>query len=453
MNNSTLSFRSALDVLWRRRIELVALLAVAAVLTMLTAKNVQAKYSAVSTVLLVAEPPDNTDRQHPTTVQKPLLTSDLPALVMSETVLQRFRDQTHSRLSDAVLRSRIKARVGSDSNLLPIEFSDPSPDVAIENANALAAETTCYYREIATSRFDSLVTDFTRQLKVRAQGQRRLDQQLQSLAGAYPYVDTKDGASSVYDRLVRLRSERDEIAATVDADRAQAATTTKRIAQARPLALSAVTNQDAAYTHLSDQYSKDLTTYRHTASFGSDSFPGLAELQSTVKSEASDVAQARTKAAAAGPDANITYVQALADVNKAQATAAADQAKLISVDRGIASLEGQLGSGGSAAQVAQIRRDRDAGDAAYALLAGRLDQAIADRAVAISTGTLVSVDRARVAERQFWTTSALLVVALGIFSLWLAISIVFLIDALDVRFRKPSTIERVFGAPVIGTLA
>ncbi len=453
MNDSMPSFRSAVGVLWRRRIELVALLTIAMVLTIFSASHVKPKYSATSTVLLVAEPPDNTDRNHPTTVQKPLLTGDLPALVMSETVLQRFRDRMHSKLGDGTLRSRIRARVGGDSNLLPIEFSDASADVAIASANALASETTRYYREIATSRFDSLVTDFTRELHARAEGLRSLDQKLQTLAGVYPYVDTKDGTSSVYDRLVRLRSERADIAATVDADRAQTATTTKRIAQARPLALSAVTNEDSAYTRLNEQYSHDLTTYRHTASFGSDSFPGLAEQQATVAAEKHDVANARKRAAAVGPNANISYVQALADVNKAQATSAADGAKLRAVDSEIASLQSQLGTGGSAAQVALIRRQREAGDAAYALLAGRLDQAIADRAEAASTGSLILVDRARVADRQVWTTSAFLVVALGVFSLWLAVSLVFLIEALDVRYRKPSTIERVFGAPVIGNLA
>jgi len=453
MNEGTRDFRSILEVFWRRRIELLALLVIAAFVTVMSATHVKAKYTAVATVLLVAEPPDNTDRRNPTSVQKPLLTGDLPALLTSETVLARFRERTGSTLDDGTLRSRIRARVGGDSNLLPIEFSDASGSRAISSANALSIEVTRYYREIATSRFDSLVADFSHELKIRAEGLRHLDKELQGLAGAYPYVDTKDGVSSVYDRLVRLRSERDEIAATVDADQAQALETTKRIAQARPLALSAVTNEDAAYKRLSEQYAHDLATYRHTASYGSSNFPGLGELEQTVSTEARDVATARSRAAAAGPEANVTYVAALADVNKAQATFAADNAKLASLEREIGSLESSLGNGGSAARVAQIRRDRDAADAAYALLAGRLDRAVADRAEAASTGSLVTIDRAQVAERQFWTTSALLVVALGVFSLWLAVSLVFLIEALDVRFRKPSTIERVFGAPVIGNLA
>ena len=234
--NETRSFRSILEIFWRRRIEFAALLVLATVVTFFAATHVKAKYSATATVLLVAEPPDNTDRQNPTTVQKPLLTGDLPALIVSETVLQRFRERVHSKLADGALRSHIKARVGGDSNLVPIEFSAASPDVAVEGANALATETTRYYREIATSRFDSLVSDFKSELTIRARKLHELERALQSLAAAYPYVDTKDGSSSVYDRLVRLRSERDEIAATVDADRAQAKTTGKRIAQARPLA-------------------------------------------------------------------------------------------------------------------------------------------------------------------------------------------------------------------------
>lgn len=447
------SFRSALEVLWRRRIELAVLLIIAMGLTVFSASRVKPKYSATSTVLLVAEPPDNSDRQHPTTVQKPLLTGDLPALVMSETVLQRFRDRTHSKLGDGALRSQIRARVGGDSNLLPIEFSDSSSDVAIASANALASETTRYYREIATTRFDSLIADFKSELRMRSEALQGLDHKLQSLAGAYPYVDSKDGATSVYDRLVRLRSERDELSATVDADRANAQATSKRIAQARPLALSAVTNEDTAYARLKEQYSHDLTNYLHTASYGSASYPGLLELQATVSTEARDVANARKLAAAAGPETNATYVQALADVNKSQAAYAADQAKLGTVRAELASLEGQLGDGGSATVVSQIRREREAGDAAYALLAARLDQAIANRAEAASTGSLITIDRARVAGRQPWTTASLLVVALGIFSIWLAFSIVFLIESLDVRFRKTSTIERIFGAPVIGNLA
>ncbi|GAC1442007.1 MAG: hypothetical protein NVS1B2_00780 [Vulcanimicrobiaceae bacterium] len=451
MTTQLRDFRSVLDVLWRRRLELVALLLVALFVTWYSAKHVKPKYSAVSTLLLVAEPPD-ADKMHPTTVQKPLLTSDLPAIVTSETVLSRFREQTGSKLSSDTLRSKIRARVGGDSNLLPIEFSDASDATAISSANALSAQTSRYYREIATSRFDSLVADFSAQLKERAARLRVLDQQLQELAGEYPYVDSKDGTSSVYDRLVHLRAERAEVAATADGDQAQATETTKRIAQARPLALSDVTNQDQAYRRLSEQYGHDLAAFRHTAAYGAQNYPGLGELQGTVEAESRDVARARNRAAAAGPQANASYVAALADVNKARATAAADRAKLASIDAEIANLDGSLSKGGAAARVAQVRRDRDAAGSAYELLAGRLDKALADRSEAASTGSLVPIDRAAVASRQVWTTSALMVVALGVFSIWLAFSLIFLIEALDVRFRTPSSVERVFGAPVIGNL-
>ena len=451
MSDQASGLGNIFEILWRRRIEFAFFLVLVMLVATFVALHSKPQYSAVSTILLVAEPADNANKMIPTSEQKPLLAADLPSLVLSQTVISRFARQMGYG-AEVDVRSKIKARVGEDSNLLPIEFGDHDPSVAVKGANLLASDTTEYYRNITTSRFDSLIDDFTRQLHARSIELGTLDHELQGLAGAYPYVDTNESGSSVYERLVKLRTERDELSATVRGDLASAVEAERLKSVARPLAINSSVNQDAAYSHMSQQYAKDLTDYNRESATASDLYPGLKELGAVVKTESKNVAEARAKAAKIGPDASTGYIDVLSSTSKMQQATDADKAKLGELDSQIGQLNASLNGEGDAARVASLRRQRDASSAAYGILAQRLDKAIADRAEAGSTGSLVSVDPAQQAVKKALSTGMIVAALLAVFGVWLAVSLVLLIERLDVRYRRPVVVERVLGIPVVGNL-
>lgn len=438
-------------VLWRRRLIVAAVLVVGVAAIIFTLALIKPKYQASASVLMVAEPGQQTQTVVSQEI-RPVLVNDLTSLVTSATVLDRFiRDLGLSATRDQ-LRGSIKARVSPSSNIMPITYVGPSKAAAIHGANVLADETTRYYGEIATSRFDSLISDLRGQLATRGAALSQTDRKLQQFAGVYPYVDTKDGDQSVYDRLIKLTTEQQELRATVQGDVAQAAVAAHLRDAARPVAIHNIVTNDPVYKAVELNYARDDAHLQQQQAFEHENYPGLAELMDAVKSEGKSSATARKRAEASGPSSDPIYAQALADINKVDAQLAADRAKSTTVSHELGSLVAQTTSGADASQVAQLRRQRDALQDSYTVLQSRYSQALADRSEAASTGSLVVVDRAADAKQSLQTTAVVGLIALAIATLWAAITIAFLFDSYDRRFVDQDTIESVYGLPVVSSL-
>jgi capsular polysaccharide biosynthesis protein len=443
--------------LWRQRVVFFATLAVGLVLAIAVALASKPSFVATATILMVAEPPESQNVKVPTTATKPLLSADLPSLATSATVLTSIRDQLHLTDTFDKLRSRIHAKVSVDSNVMPVTFSAPNEGAAVTGVNAVADTITAFYREIATTRFDSLIKDLRGQQAVRATELSQYDVALQRAARDYPYIDVHEGdgssmETSVYQRLVALRTERDETDALAVADAASASQMHRRVSQVRPLAISEVVDNDVAYKNLRDQYGSDLVHLQHLSTFAYGAYPGLGEMRTIVAKERNGVAHARLRAAAAGPSANVDYVSALSDATKADAQFAGDRAKMMRLDTEIGSLEAQLRGDGVAVRVAHVRRDRDNAQTAYSILSATLAQTIADRAQAAATGSVVVIDHARFAQRSLFTTGTFALVVLAAVTIWAAISLALLADRLRRRFHDDETVGAVYGTPVIGSL-
>ncbi len=444
------------DALYNQRgivtiVILLGLILAAAVIVL-----VKPKYVATATILMVAEPPGSANPQVPVTSTKPLLAPDLPALVTSDTVLTRFRQDLNESVSLDGLRKRIHAKVATESNILPIAYTDHTVSAAVAGANALADEVEAFYRELATKRFDSLIADLDRQTTEHARRLAGLDAELQAAARQYPYVDvapTTTVEQSVYQRLVALRSERDELLSTIAADKAAANGAQRLIADAHAPAMRDIVENDAAYRNLRDQYARDLAQLQRLESYGSASYPGLRELRDIVAREANDLARARMRAAAAGPGANLTYAAASDAVAKADAQLQSDTSKAATLDAQIHALDGQISKGGIAARVASIRRDRENEQTAHATLAARLAATIADRAEAASTGSVTVIDRARSASRAVWTTSTYLATAIAFLTLWIAVSLALMRESKKDRIDDTEGIIRgIYDAPLVGSV-
>ncbi len=416
------------------------------------------KYTATTTVLMVAEPPESSNPRIPFTATKPLLSADLPSLATNTTVLSRFRSDLGETASFETLRAQIHAKVGPDSTLMPVQFTSMSPQSAIRGANALSEEIVRFYRETATTRFDSLIADFNAQLTTRRAELTRLDGQLAAAAQAYPYIDVNspggvNSSASVYQRLITLRSERDELQAVTQADGASAQATSGLVGNARPLAERDVVNSDTSYRNIRDQYAKDQAQLKKLDAFGSDRYPGIVELRRTVSREAASVNAARSHAAAAGPASNATYVAALDAQTKADALYLGDQAKLKAHDDELSALHAQIGQGRISTDVARLRRDHDNAESAYATIADRLAKAIADRAEAASTGSVITLDRAQYAPKAAFGGGTIIAASIMFFTIWLALTLAVMIDGSQDWFRDTRTVETIYDTKLIGSLA
>ncbi len=436
---------------------LLGLGAIAATAIVLTVHD---KYTATTTVLMVAEPPESGNASYTTSSgTKPLLSVDLASLATDATVLTRFRQDIGETTSLEDLQRQIRARVNIDSSVLPVQYSAETPALALKGSNALADEVVRFYREIATSRFDSLISDYNSQLATRRTELTSLDAQLASDAKTYPYIDVAapgtvtNGTESVFQRLIAIQAERDTLRSKVQADAAAAQATSKLVGNAAPLAERDVVNSDSAYQHVHEQYAKDFAELAKISAFGNSSYPGLDELRATVARESATVDAARRQAVSAGLGSNSTYVAALDAQANAKALYESDSAQLQAEDGELGRLQAQIGQGNISTDVARIRRDRDSAEAAYATISDRLAKAIADRAEAASTGSVIVLDRARFAPKDPFAAGPVYAVAIVFFSLWLAFTLAVMIDGTNEWLRDSQTIEAVYGTQLIGSIA
>jgi capsular polysaccharide biosynthesis protein len=383
------------------------------------------------------------------TETSPFVITDLSSIATSATVLDRFRKSIGSHLRLDKLKKKIKAKVPLNSNIMYIDYVGDSEQSAIDGANALAEDTTKFYRQIASSRFDSLISDLSAQMQSRSDALHRLDVQLQTLAAVYPYVDTKDDIQSVYDRLIKLATERTDAAAAAAADKAQLHISNALVAAAKPVGVRDVVTTDPVYHSQEINYARDASRLSFSQASESDRFPGVRELQSIVSHEKAGVALARAGAQAAGPGGNLTYENAKEEVIKVDAQRAADAARLGSLEHDLAALKAQTVDPATALRAAQLRRNREALQDAYSILVTRYAQALADRSQAASTGSLVVVDRAIEAKPNLDLVGIVALSAIAIITLWAAISLAYLLDSRDPRFVDSETVESMYGMPVV----
>ena len=449
-----INIRSVIETLWNQRLVVATVLAVGLAVALVADLSVHAVYTANASVLMV--PGSNDNEGVPTTMTKPLLSDDLPMLAQTTTVLDQVSRDMGGSVDPAGLNHLIRADVYQNSNVMTIRFSNGSPELAVKGANAVADQVVDYYRAIATTRFDSLAANIKQQLEDRQRELRRLDTQLQKLTAAYPYIQDGSGSTdgtSVNARLIQLQAERNELMAALSGDSAQAGVTSQRMSEVAPLARQQAALDDPTYRNVREQFGKDVAQLRYDQTRYTSAYPGVVQLKDVVSREQAGLSADEHRLAQQPLSATQQYAAALAEQNHAQSLVANDQAKLQQVESTIAELQAELsGSSARGTAVEALRRQRASAQNAYQLLSTRLIGVLADRAAAASTGSLMVLDRASYAGRSPYTQPAVITAAVMIVALWLAITLAFMLEAMNRRFRTLSMIESVYGSPVLGTM-
>jgi uncharacterized protein involved in exopolysaccharide biosynthesis len=450
-----MDLKTIAQVIWNRRWAVAAVIAVGLVLAFIALIQTRATYTATSSVLIVPGQETNDDGV-PTTTTKPLLSADLPLLAQTPSVIDAVSRDINGSMSLGELQHNIRAVIYNNSDIMTIRFSAHTRSGAVHGANAVANEVVEYYRTIATGRFDSLAADLKRQLADKEQQLRTIDTKVDALTAAFPYINFGTGtsdATSINAMLVRLEAQRNDISATLSADSAQAQVTQQRTDQAAPLARQEIASQNPFYRNVRDQYGKDAADLRRIETQYAANYPGLPELREIVSREQAGISTDQQRIAQEPLSEAPSYAPVLAEQNRTQALVASDRARLQQIDATIADLKKELtGASNGGTTVAALRRQRDAVASSYQLLFNRLSIALADRAAAASTGSLTIFDRAAFASLSPFSQPAVIFAAVMIVAIWMAITLAFVLEAVDRRFHTPQSIESVYNSPILGVI-
>lgn len=378
--------------------------------------------------------------------------SDLPLLIQSENVLMGVATDMGSKSPVDILRRQIRAHVGLQNDIMPIEFSAPTPEQAVQGANDVADELTRYYRTIATSRFSKLIVDLQRQIKAKQATLARLDAGLEQTIARDPDVAAKE-PSVMSAQFAALQSQRDQLEAAAKGDAEIATYGTRLTNETLPLAHQEIDNEDPAYVALHAQYAKDSAELARIKAAYSSSYPGLPELQDQVNREAQQVSALQARIGRSTPLQSESYNQALKLQLQAKGQQLADQARIAQIDRQIESFRQTVTARmPSSVKAASLRRERDSADAALSALQARLAEADADRAVAGSLGSIAVISRAASAQLSTWSKPKVVLIGALAAAFWIGLALIALLERFDRRMHSRRQIEAAYGVPMIATI-
>jgi uncharacterized protein involved in exopolysaccharide biosynthesis len=410
-------------------------------------------YFAESQVLLV-NPTAGQFQAINDTAHLSVRTEDLPALAQSTSVVSNLARAIHFNGRLSALRPRIRVRVAEGSSMMPITFSAANEREAVAGANALADALTSYDRKVTTSRFDRLVDDLRGQIRRSSRTLADLDHQIASITAEHPLLSgPKDGGAPLTSRIIDLEGKRDDANALLQGDQEVANGLAALINSTRPLANEELSDSDQVYSQLKAQYAADAAHLAFIQKQYSGRYPGLPELLHQQRNEIAQLNRRRAKAISRSPLFSKTYSGIYTQKAGADAKVASDQAVITAYNQRLHEQQQQLlSSTGESTGLAELRREHDAEDAAYALLANRLTSAIADRSEAASLGSIAVIDRADTASRATWSTSKLIAFAGFLCALFIGLGIAYLLEAYSGRLDGPEKIIKLYGAPVYATV-
>jgi capsular polysaccharide biosynthesis protein len=409
------------------------------------------KFTATSTLLASSAPASDTalldPQKDPTSSAVGL--NDLQSLAVSEAVLSRVADKLGlSKLKLQTLAKEVSAKPLFSSNVLPIAVTDKDPNLAIAIANELTSELAAYDEHLATGRYDELIANLEEQIAHSRTDLARIDRRIQDVSSKDFYVTPESGTSAIDTRLIALQQQEEQLQALVGGDRAAAAVTAKEPQISHSLARHEILAQDPAVAAQREALGKDIAQLNLGLASYTMSYPGLKSYLAQVRKESAAVNRAEDESAR-DPGNSSSYVAAEIAANRADSTLAADSAQLDAVRAEIDRLQDHLtGSSDEGSLMAQLRRSRAAGEGVYTDLSQRLAKARADRAQAGSIASVVVIDHATVAAPALLGQPAVLGTAIAVATIWLAITLAFLLDGADDRLRTPESIEKLYGKPV-----
>ena len=444
-----MSFEEAYRIIWSRRVAVVAVLLVGVIAAFIGLKLSRPTYAATATVLMNAGGAQGT-----TVSDGGFLGSDMPSLLLSDTVLTRFVAQQHiSGVPFKNLRKRISADIMPESAVMPITYVSGSQKAAVDGANALADDLRSYYREISTRRYDDLAAYLSTALDGERAKIEATDRQLDRLVANDPYYTQTEAGQAIGAQLLALDQQRDQIAATMESSAVSAQLANRRIAEMRPTIQNEMRNADPDYSALSSQVAKDRTAAAVLAAQYTNKYAGIQSMEDQIARSNADLQSERRRVDAENPASSATYGVLIRDRDTAQAVYSGDQAQIAAIEGQIETAEAHLAKLPEiGVRVAALRRDRDAANTAYQILAEQRTLTLSQQAQTAAMGSITVADRATFAEPSIGKGALLVPIAAMLAFTILALALPFGLELIDQRLRRRETIETLYGRPLIGTV-
>ncbi len=429
---------SLMAMLKRRRVVVVATLAIALVLSPFILMKVKPTYIATSHVLMIGK-----DSMIPST--------DMSMLTISETVLERTAKRFNLDPDIGPMRARVDAKVPQHSNVMPISYRDKDPKVSLEVTNALATETVNYYKQLSGGQYDQMLTYLLSAAAHEEDKIRSIDRKLQRAAQRDTYVGSDTALETITARISELQTQRAAAYASLVSDEAIAAAQSAQPREIAGIVRQEVLVSDPYVQALRSGQARDAAQLQFQRAQFTDRYPGLPSLQEQVERESSVLTSAEDAAVKGSPSASNSYASSVLARRSAMAIAAGDRAKVQAIDQEIAAQEGHLRDlPGTGSTVNVLRAQREGAKASYAATIARLTDTQANQAAAASLGALVVIDRATEANPRIPRLAMDIIVAFIL--LTLSIGIAYAVDVLDPSLRSPEAIEKLYGIPIVGNL-
>jgi succinoglycan biosynthesis transport protein ExoP len=444
-----MTLRESLRIIWSRRLAVAAVLLVGAVAAFAGWKLAKPSFSATASVMMNAG-----ESQGTSIASGGFLGTDMPALLLSDTVLSKFIRQEHLEGTTLkVLRKGIDAEILPESGVMPITYRASTRAAAIAGVNMLADDLHAYYREIATRRYDDLAGYLSSAIAGERAKIEDADRKLQVLVAGDPYFTQQEASQAIGAQLLALNQQRDAVNATLQSHAIEAAMAGRRIADLMPTVRSELRANDPNYAALSTQVAKDKAAETVLNAQFTQQYAGIQSLQDQIARSNGVLESERKRVENEDPGNSATYGQLLRDRDGADATLAADRGQLAAIDAQIDEVETHLAKlPGIGVRVAALRQDRDAANTAYQILAEQRTLTLSQQAQDAALSSVTIVDRASVADAAVGKAQLLIPIAALLGFVVLALALPFGLELVDERLHRRVTIESLYGRPLIGTV-
>jgi uncharacterized protein involved in exopolysaccharide biosynthesis len=431
--------KGAIATIVRNFLLVVVTFAILVVATLFFVNHLQKQYVAAANLLVV----NGTTRDDPT-----LSNPDLPAIASGSVVLGRTKAalKLDTPLIDLKRHLSIKSPAYK-SSIIRLEFTDANPDRAVRITNGIADELAQYYRQVSTTRYDADLAALDAEMGRERTRAMQTAAALHARGGDTATIGsaTDNTADVMGARLNDLETQRALAAAALTGDRSRL----DSLRIQKNTVNYEILHNDPVYQQLATSESASEAALATARAQFTENYPGMPALQTktdslkgALKSEAS---RALTASNAYSPTLSANHDASQA----ASALLEADKAKVAALD-GL--LDNQRERANTIPKLQALRLDHDAAQAAYLAIAARRATALANRADALSLGSLTIVDRAIASDAAAGIQRGMLAALLLAFSLALAIAAAFIAEGLNPRLRRATQIEELYGHPVVATL-
>jgi uncharacterized protein involved in exopolysaccharide biosynthesis len=431
------SRNSLISMMQRRRTVLIVTFAIALIALPFILQFVKPTYVGYAHVMMVGK-----DSMIPS--------ADMGTLTMSAPVVERVAKRFS--LGDVdMLRTRIDAKPGLHSNVMPISYRDKNQNLARDVTNALADETANYYKELSGGQYDLMVSFLQSALKQDSDEMRSIDAKLQQAAQRDTFVGSDKALENITARIETLETERGTAYATLVSDEAIASAHSAQPKEIAGIVKHEVLASDPYVQALRTGQANDAAKLEFQRSQFTNMYPGLPSLQDQVQRETASVSSAERTAVSGTPTSSASYAATVLARRSAEAVAAGDRARVAAIDTEIAAAQQHLRDLPlTGATVNLLRAQREGAQAAYAATVLKLNDTKANQAAASSLGAVVVTDHSAAAAPRIPRIAMDIVVAFLLLALTLSVGLA--VDVLDPGLRSPEAVEKLYGIPVIGNL-